>query len=106
MLRPRFCRKFMTNSQLSTLQRLLQTQCSIEAATALLRTVQVAPSLLAQSGDEVSRAVLAKALNLLLFRDLLDRVPAGRRYVEECVAQGGQVVFDHGALRTVALAGM
>jgi hypothetical protein len=36
----------------------------------------------------------------------MDRVPTGRAYVGECVAAGRKVVFDHGALRTVALAGM
>ena len=50
--------------------------------------------------------MLAQALNLLLFRDLLARVPTGQRYVAECVSEGRQVVFDHGALRTVALGGM
>ena len=50
--------------------------------------------------------MIAQALNLLLFRDLLARVPTGARYVAECVSQGRQIVFDHGALRTVALGGM
>jgi hypothetical protein len=96
----------MANIQESMLQRLLATQLSAEEMSSLLRAVHVAPSLIEQSGDEVSRAILAKALNLLLFRDLLARVPSGRRYVDECVGQGGKVVFDHGALRTVDLAGM
>jgi hypothetical protein len=96
----------MTNTQESTVQRLLRTQCSTEEVTALLQAVHIATPLFEQSGDEVSRAVLAKALNLLLFRDLLGRVPSGSQYVEECVAQGGKVVFDHGALRTVDLVGM
>jgi hypothetical protein len=59
-----------------------------------------------QIGGEASRAVVAQALNLLLFRDLLARVPTGRSYVHEVVKHGRQVVFDHGALRTVALEGM
>jgi len=89
----------MTKRQ-SNLQRLLAATGSPEAR------VHVAPVLLAEEGNEVSRAVLAMALNLLLFRDLLERVPTGRRYVEESVAHGRQIVFDHGALRTVALEGM
>lgn len=96
----------MTDNQESTLRHLLTTQCSSEEVTALLRAVHAGPSLFEQAGNAVSRAVLAKALNLLLFRDLLGRVPSGRRYVEECVAQGGKIVFDHGALRTVDLVGM
>lgn len=49
----------------------------------------------------VSRAELAQALNLTLFGGLLLRVPTGRAYTEDVLAAGGQVVFDHGALRTV-----
>jgi len=41
-----------------------------------------------------------------LFGDLLERVPTGRAYVNDCLASGREVVFDHGALRTVALEGM
>ena len=53
-----------------------------------------------------SRAVIAQALNLLLLEDLLARVPSGQQYVQECRDSGRKIVFDHGALRTVALAGM
>ncbi|HEY0341080.1 MAG TPA: DUF1338 family protein [Steroidobacteraceae bacterium] len=96
----------MTNSKESTLQQLLGACLPSEDVQALLRTVKVAPSVLDEAGPEVLRAVVAQALNLLLFRDLLTRVPTGQRYVAECVAEGRQVMFDHGALRTVALAGM
>jgi Domain of unknown function (DUF1338) len=96
----------MTNRQESTLQRLLLSSCSPDECAALLRTVKVPPAVMEEAGDEVSRALIAQALNLLLFRDLLARVPTGERYVEECVSQGRQVVFDHGALRTVGLGGM
>jgi Domain of unknown function (DUF1338) len=90
----------------STLQQLLLAHCSPEACAELLRSVHVASALLAQAGNAASRAVLATGLNLLLFRDLLTRVPTGQRYVTESVARGRQIVFDHGALRTVALDGM
>src|ERR1700722_2714107 len=96
----------MTNRQESTLQRLLLSCCPPEECAALLRAVKVPPAVMEQAGDEVSRAVIAQALNLLLFRDLLGRVPTEARYVAECVSQGRQIVFDHGALRTVALGGM
>ncbi len=49
----------------------------------------------------VSRRELAQALNMLLFSDLLTRVPTGRLYTEEVAARGGKVFHDHGALRTV-----
>lgn len=49
----------------------------------------------------VDRAVFAMALNAALFGDLLTRVPTGAAYVAERVSQRQQVVFDHGALRTI-----
>ncbi len=65
----------------------------------------VVHSEIGQAAD-ASRAVLAQALNILLFADLLVRVPTARAYVADCNAQGRKLVFDHGALRTVAHAGM
>lgn len=88
------------------MRRLLATYCSSAERDGLLRTVCVAAPILEEAGDTVSRAVLTQALNLLLFRDLLTRVPTGRRYVEDCVARGRQILFDHGALRTVDSSGM
>ena len=98
----------MTNAQstLPTLKQLLLGNVSPEACSEILRDVLVAPPLMAVAGNEVPRSVLAQALNLLLFRDLLARVPTGKRYVSESVSNGRQIVFDHGALRTVALDGM
>lgn len=96
----------MTNSQKPTLERLLATVCPAEESRGLLRTVRVAESILDDAAQDVSRAVLAQALNLLLLRDLLLRVPTGKRYVDEHVSLGRQIAFDHGALRTVALEGM
>ena len=49
----------------------------------------------------VSRKEMAQALNMVLFHDLLMRVPTGLRYTEEVAARGGKVFHDHGALRTV-----
>jgi hypothetical protein len=92
--------------QSSSLHLLLQACCGAQEAAALIQAVYVAPQLLEEGANGVRRAVMAEALNLLLFRDLLDRSPTGRRYVAECVAASRKVVFDHGALRTVALGGM
>jgi hypothetical protein len=114
----------MANSYRSTLERVVLSVCAPEETEALLRTVHVSPSIFAQTGHtgaaqtaadhtvaaqtdtQVSRAVLTQALNLLLFRDLLVRVPTGASYVADCVSEGRRIVFDHGALRTVALSGM
>lgn len=49
----------------------------------------------------VSRKEMAQALNMVLFHDLLQRVPTGRQYTEDVAQQGGKVFHDHGALRTV-----
>jgi hypothetical protein len=96
----------MTNARESTLWRLLSACCAPQECAELLSTVRVAASIIEEDSVDVSRAVLAQTLNLLLFRDLLTRVPTGKRYVEECVSRGRQILFDHGALRTVALTGM
>jgi hypothetical protein len=70
-------------------------------AERLFKTLHVPPSLTTEGGV-VSRAHVAQAMNMVLFNDLLTRVPSGRSYVEETLAAGGKVNFDHGALRTVA----
>jgi hypothetical protein len=86
-----------------TLSRLLTATLGDDA---LLGRVAVHDDLASTTGDRVSRAVLAMALNLLLLDSLLRRVPTGRAYVDDLAAAGRKLVFDHGALRTVALEGM
>jgi PAS domain-containing protein len=70
-------------------------------AEALVAAVEIDAALLRPPTDMVSRAELAQALNLLLFDDLLRRVPAGALYVLDRVRRGEKVVHDHGAVRTV-----
>jgi 2-oxoadipate dioxygenase/decarboxylase-like protein len=69
----------------------------------LLADVAVPPQLTGdeQPRDQSSRAAVAMALSLMLFEDLLARVPSGARYVASQRDRGRQVVFDHGAVRTV-----
>jgi hypothetical protein len=76
------------------------------AATPLLGQTLLPESLLREEGGRVSRAVLAAVLNLELLADLLGRVPSGRAYFEGLVRSGGRLIFDHGAMRTVAMEGM
>ncbi len=83
-----------------TLEKILAAVVGQDAAAGLIRTLVVEPAL--QGDGPVSRAHLAQALSMVLFGDLLTRVPSGRAYVEQTLAEGGRVVFDHGALRTVA----
>lgn len=75
-----------------------------EAASGrLLGLLDIRPELLASDGPDVPRAVLAKALSMVLFQRLLEEVPEGARYVAE-QSQSAKLVFDHGALRTVDMA--
>jgi hypothetical protein len=90
----------------AVLPALLRTALTAIEVASVLGTVEVPDALASEAGDFVSRAALAQALNLLLFQDLVSRVPTGQAYVDECVAAGRKIVFDHGALRTVALTGM
>lgn len=82
--------------------RLLSAALSDAAATETFQQLQVVPQLLRPLTDTVSRAELAQALNMALFRDVTLRVPAAAAYVADQQRQGQRLVFDHGALRTVA----
>ncbi len=72
----------------------------------LIDQVVLPPDLINERGPLVSRGVIAAALNLHLLSGLLARVPTGRAYFEELTDNDGKLVFDHGAMRTVAMDGM
>lgn len=72
------------------------------AADALFTQLEIDPRLLKEVGETVSRAEMAQALNMVLFYDLHERVPEGHDYVQDVMAAGAKITFDHGALRTVA----
>jgi len=55
----------------------------------------------AQPPDRCGQAMVAMALGLVLFEDLLVRVPTAARYVADQNERGRRVVLDHGAVRTV-----
>lgn len=80
---------------------LLEAQVGGRQARDLLATVVVPPVFGAPAADRVTRAELAFAMNLLLLRDLLARVPSALAYVLDLGLTGERVRFDHGALRTV-----
>lgn len=90
----------------SKLQSLVEHAAGPARADALFRLLKVPPSLLDEPGERVSRAVMAQALNMVLFDELLKRVPDARAYTQDQLDAGRQIVYDHGAVRTVALAGM
>lgn len=91
----------MSDPAAGALNRLLASCVGAPRARRLLATIDVHPPLLAEPGEAVSRAVLAQALTMILFDDLLERVPSGRAYVNSVLAEGRKITFDHGALRTV-----
>ncbi len=82
--------------------RLVQGLLGGSAAQALFTQLEIDPRLVRPIGDTVSRAEMAQALNMALFYDLHERVPEGHDYVQDVMAAGQKITFDHGALRTVA----
>lgn len=92
----------MPHRPVSTLHRLLAATLGARRADRLTETLEIPEALAATQGGTVSRDVLAFALNMLLFEDLLRRVPEGAAYIADHLRRGGKACFDHGALRTVA----
>ncbi len=67
-----------------------------------LRRLVALPALpLSPPGAPLTRAELAHLLNLLLFADLLQRVPQARLYAEDEACRGRPLFLDHGAVRSV-----
>jgi hypothetical protein len=87
--------------QNTQLHKLLAKAAGAERADELFAMISVDAKLLGDDSGQVARVVLAQAMNMLLFKKNLDAVPEGNQYVAEKLAAGDQVVFDHGALRTV-----
>ena len=89
-----------TLARTGTLHRLVASVLGAEKADWLSSVLEIDPRL-EGSGDVASRAQVAMALNLVLYADLLDRVPSAARYVDDAQSHGRPVRFDHGALRTI-----
>jgi len=90
----------------TVLQETLKKVVGAERADRLFQVLVVAPGLMAETGDTISRAGIAQALNMMLFEDLLQRVPDAKSYADDCLRDGRKVMHDHGAVRTVLLKGM
>ena len=87
---------------MSSLHTLICSCLGEHAANALFSQMEIHPALNAPDTGDISRAVLAQALNMVLFHGLLERVPVGKDYVDSEVRQNHRkIVFDHGAVRTV-----
>lgn len=99
-------RELTMKSENGILHKLLATVTNPRRTERLFQVLVIHPQLAADQGPQISRAILAQALNMLLFEDLLERVPAAKAYVDKCLREGRTVMHDHGAVRTVALEGM
>lgn len=86
---------------MSELRQLIEQASSPARTETLFRQLEVEPQLCTANQGKVSRALLAQALNMLLFEDLIRRVPIAQTYVARCLARGRKIMLDHGALRTV-----
>lgn len=87
----------------SNLVQLLEGTLGAQRREWLLQAVAL-PAGLGESGERVSRKELSLALAMLLFNDVVGRVPLAAAYAEEAIQAGEPLVFDHGAMRTVAAA--
>lgn len=94
------------NPESGVLWQLLETSIGPKRAERLFRVLVIHPEIVSDPGPRISRAVLAQALNMLLFENLLERVPAAEQYVQRCLDHKRTVMHDHGAVRTVAIDGM
>lgn len=90
----------------AVLPGLLEQVIGEERANRLFQVLVIPEPLLRETGPHISRAAIAQALNMLLFEDLLNRVPDAKAYAEDRLRDGKKIMHDHGAVRTVALQGM
>jgi Domain of unknown function (DUF1338) len=90
----------------SVLREILDKIIGTDRTEHLFKLLVIHPEIAAATGPQVSRAVLAQALNMLLFEDLLRRVPTAKTYADYTLGKDRQILHDHGAVRTVALEGM
>jgi len=86
----------------TALHALLTDALGNRRAEELLGSLALTPNLQTPRQDRLPRAILAMAMNAILFEELQQRVPSARAYVKDQIRADRKVVFDHGALRTVA----
>jgi len=93
-------------TKVAVLQETLEKVIGADRAAKLFLTLEVPQGLVEESGETISRAGIAQALNMMLFEDLLERVPNAKLYAEDAVRDGKKILHDHGAVRTVKWEGM
>ncbi|MEZ5977368.1 MAG: DUF1338 family protein [Planctomycetota bacterium] len=92
----------MRGSHPVAVQQLLEAVLGPWRAGRVLRTLAWPRALPSVGAGRATRSEVALALAALLLEDVLARVPYARLYVTELMDRGERLVFDHGALRTVA----
>ncbi len=65
------------------------------------QVVLIPESISSFGDDDVSRAQLSMSLFLILYADLLERVPHALKYFERRQSEEKTILLDHGAVRTV-----
>ena len=85
----------------SALRRVTEARLGSRRTEELWNALSIPPAL-ERTAASLTRAELAMALGLQLFDDVCQRVPMARAYVADAVRGGRRLIFDHGALRTVA----
>lgn len=93
-------------TKVAVLQGTLERVVGAERSRRLFEVLNVPKGLMEESGANLSRAGIAQVLNMMLFEDLLNRVPDAKLYAEDCRRDDRKIMHDHGAVRTVALSGM
>lgn len=88
------------------IRQILDQIIGAERSVRLFQVLAVPAGLLAERGPAISRAAVAQLLNMLLFEDLLNRVPDAKAYADDRLREDKKIMHDHGAVRTVALDGM
>lgn len=91
----------MSNANISLFYSLLSAVIGDERAAAIMADIHVPSELILGEEGCISRDQFAMALALLLSQDLEQRVPLARKYAEMRLAEGQQILLDHGALRTI-----
>ena len=92
----------MSNTKLlNLLGELIQDNSDFNASFLISNIEQHPDFLKSYPSNCLPRAIIAQALNLLLFAELLINVPEGKAYVMDKTAAKQKISFDHGALRTV-----
>ena len=92
----------MYTNTTSTLDRLLCALLGRQSTDQLFAMLEVSTALSDETGPGVSRGVLAQALNMVLFGDLLARAPSARAHVHDRLENGEKVVHDHSVVATIA----